>query len=135
MDKTIRVTILGREYPLRVSEAHEAFTRRVAELVDERIQAVEQQAPGHPDLTHAIIAAMSLAEELLTAQEHGGPAAGENGAAPGAGGAVEALQALEGQADALADRLEAALQNEAGAGPNPEGVSVVPAPPPTGGGA
>lgn len=124
MEKTIRVTILGREYPLRVDETHETFTRRVATFVDERIQAVERQAPGHPDLTHAVVAAMSLAEELLALQETGRSPSEE--AELTEGPAFDALRDLQAQAADLVDRLDAVLgAEEAFDASNPEGVTAV----------
>lgn len=142
MSITIRVTILGREYPLRVDPAHEAFTRRVAALVDERIRAVERQAPGHPDLTHAVIAAMSLAEELLRLRE-GRPEPQPAAPAPEREHAAvyrAQLRALAREAAALADRLDAALAASEDTSPkadgtNPGGGSDVSPPASVGGGA
>jgi cell division protein ZapA len=106
MEKTIRVSILGRVYPLRVEEADELFTRRVASLVDERARAMERQAPGHPDLTHLVIAALSLAEELIATQDQLDDALRTlEAAAPG----DDTIDRLAADADALADRLDAAL--------------------------
>jgi len=99
MDKTIRVSILGRTYPLRVEEGDEAFTRRVASMVDARAREMQRLAEGHPDLTHVVLAAMSLGEEALAAQDRD-----------------DALQSVAEDADALADRLDAALADHAGDG-------------------
>jgi cell division protein ZapA len=99
MEKTIRITILGRTYPLRVDEADEAFTRRVAAMVDERARQVKQQAPGHPDLTHVVLTALSLGEAMLTAQER-----------------LVSVERIAEDAEALADRLESALVGPAGDG-------------------
>lgn len=123
MDKTIRVSIYGRSYPLRVREQDEPFTRRVAALVDERIRTMERQAPGHPDLTASVIASLSIAEELLSAREELDALKGELAAArltsPLPGGDTERLAS---EADALADRLDAVLGPfTSGDGAIPEG--------------
>jgi cell division protein ZapA (FtsZ GTPase activity inhibitor) len=99
MEKTIRVTVHGRTYPLRVAASDEAFTRRVADMVDARMKSMGQQVPGQPDLTHAVLAALSIGEELVAAQQQ-----------------LENLQHLADDADALAERLEAALDAPAGDG-------------------
>jgi cell division protein ZapA len=67
-EKSIRVQILNREYPLRVRPEDEHSTRTVAALVDERMQAIRAQVPGEPDLTVAVLAAMALAEEMTAHQ-------------------------------------------------------------------
>ncbi len=66
MDKSIRVRILDREYPLRVRSENEARTREIAVLVDARMQAIRKQIPTEPDLTVAIMAALAIAEELAS---------------------------------------------------------------------
>jgi cell division protein ZapA len=94
MEKTIRVTILGRPYPLRVEEQHEDFTTRLAAMVEERAREVESHAPGYTPLTHMALTALSLGEELLTLRDQ-----------------LQSLRQIEDQADALAARLDAALDN------------------------
>ncbi len=61
---SLRVEILGHEYPLRVDEADEAFTREVAAYVDERMQSFRNDVPGVSDMTHAVLSALAIAEEL-----------------------------------------------------------------------
>ena len=96
---SIRVRILDREYPLRVSSGDEAYTVHLAQLVDERVRRLRQALPAQPDLTHAVLACLELTEELFTARaEH------------------DRLQALvEVEAEALGQRLDRAL------GTRPEG--------------
>ncbi len=62
--KSIRVTILGREYPLRVSPDDEAYTRSLAKSVDDRLSRMRNNIPTQPDLTHAVIGALEMASEL-----------------------------------------------------------------------
>lgn len=64
MDKSIRVTILDREYPLRVKEDEETRARNVAARVEERMQAIRRRLPAEPDLTVAVMAAMAIADDL-----------------------------------------------------------------------
>jgi cell division protein ZapA len=64
MDKSIRVTILEREYPLRVSVDEEARARAIAGRVEERMQSIRRRLPTESDLTIAVMAAMAIADEL-----------------------------------------------------------------------
>lgn len=96
---SIRVRILDREYPLRVSPGDEAYTVHLAQMVDERIRRLRQALPSQPDITHAVLACLELTEELFTARaDH------------------DRLQAhVEVEAEALGARLDKAL------GVRPEG--------------
>lgn len=62
--KSLRVEILDHEYPLRVSDEDEAFTRDVAAYVDERMRAIRNEVAGVSDLTYAVLGALAIAEEL-----------------------------------------------------------------------
>ena len=66
--KSIRVTILGREYPLRVAPADEAYTLHLASTVNERLTRLRNNIPTHPDLTHAVIGALDSAEVVWVAR-------------------------------------------------------------------
>lgn len=68
MDKAIRVVILGREYPLRVQEDTEESTRAAAAIVDARMQAFRQGHPAQSDVVTAVVAALSLADDLQAAR-------------------------------------------------------------------
>jgi cell division protein ZapA len=65
---SIRVRVLDREYPLRVAPGDEDYTIHLAQRVDERMQALRHALPTQPDLTHAVLAALELAEELFAAR-------------------------------------------------------------------
>ena len=69
MEKSIRVRLLGREYPLIVREEDEALTRDMAAYVDAKMQAFKTEHPEQPDLVTAVVTALALAEELYTAKE------------------------------------------------------------------
>ncbi len=91
--KSLRVEILGHEYPLRVAEEDEALTREVATYVDERMRSFRNQVPGVSDMTHAVLSALAIAEELHVTQAE-----------------LERLRrAVNTDADALADRLDVVL--------------------------
>jgi cell division protein ZapA len=62
--KSIRVTVLGQEYALRVREEDEMHTRRIAEEVDARMRAFREAHPEQAELTTAVIIALGLADEL-----------------------------------------------------------------------
>ncbi|HYE94974.1 MAG TPA: cell division protein ZapA [Rubricoccaceae bacterium] len=99
---SIRVRILDREYPLRVAPADEAYMRHLAQLVDERLQRIRQGLPTQPDLTHAVLGALEIAEELFMARAE-----------------TDRFRAqVELDAAALTDRLDALLASEDG-GPKP----------------
>jgi len=66
MDKSIRIKILDREYPLRVSVENETRTREIAAAVDARMQSIRKHIPTEPDLTVAIMAALAYGEELAS---------------------------------------------------------------------
>lgn len=56
---------MGRTYPLRVDPSDEDYMRDIASFVDEKMQTVRENFPGQPELTSAVIAALSIAEELM----------------------------------------------------------------------
>jgi cell division protein ZapA len=98
--KSIRVRVLDKEYPLRVHPADEAYTQHLAQLVDERLRRLRQGIPNQPDLTHAVIGALEMAEELYAARAE-----------------IDRLRAqVEIEAKALAARLDAALDAAQGDG-------------------
>ena len=90
---SIRVRILDRDYPLRVAPGDEDYTLHLAQRVDERLRRLRSQLPSQPDLTHAVLAALALAEELYAARAE-----------------TDRLKArVELESASLADRLDAAL--------------------------
>ena len=102
---SIRVRILDREYPLRVAPGDEDYTVHLAARIDERLRRMRSQLPAQPDMTHAVLVALELAEELYAARAE-----------------TDRLRArLEIESAALADRLDAALADGDGAtGSEPE---------------
>jgi cell division protein ZapA len=66
--RSVRVRVLDKDYPLRVAPADEAYTQHLASIVDERMRRIRRGIPAQPDLTHAVIGALQLAEELFAAR-------------------------------------------------------------------
>lgn len=90
---SIRVLVLDREYPLRVHPADAGYTQHLAQLVDARLRRIREGIPNQPDLTHAVIGALEMAEELYAARAE-----------------IDRLQAqVEVEAKALAALLDAVL--------------------------
>lgn len=95
--KSLRVEILDHEYPLRVSEQDEAFTKRLAAYVDGRMRQVQSEISGVSDLTYAVLGALAIAEELHLVRDE-----------------LQRLRAaVDADADALAGRLDAVLDADA----------------------
>ncbi len=65
-EKSVRVKILDRDYPLRIAASDEAYTYHLATMVDERLRRLRADIPMQPDLTHAVIGAMEIAGELYS---------------------------------------------------------------------
>lgn len=90
---SVRVRILDRDYPLRVAAGDEDYTVHLAARVDDRIRKLRSQLPMQPDLTHMVLTALELAEELYAARAE-----------------TDRLRArLEIEATAMAEQLDAAL--------------------------
>ncbi len=66
--RSVRVRVLDKDYPLRVAPTDEAYTQHLASVVDERMRRIRRGIPAQPDLTHAVIGALQLAEELFAAR-------------------------------------------------------------------
>ena len=64
-DTTVRVTILGQEYPIR-ADADAEYIRGIAAFLDDRLRAVYQTEPSRPLLKIAILTALNLSDELFT---------------------------------------------------------------------
>lgn len=69
MANTIKVTILGREYALRVREESETVTRELATFIDRRMTSFKQAHPEQSELTAAIITALAIAEDLYALRQ------------------------------------------------------------------
>ena len=65
--KSIKVKILGSEYPLRGES--EDLTKRVAGYVDEMIQSIYARIPEQQPLTVAVLSALNITEDLFKERE------------------------------------------------------------------
>ncbi|MGN8225089.1 MULTISPECIES: cell division protein ZapA [unclassified Gracilimonas] len=66
--KSIKVTILGKQYPLKVEDHEEESMVRICKFVDERFKTYRQQLVKQPESTVMVLAALSIAEELFEAR-------------------------------------------------------------------
>jgi cell division protein ZapA len=66
--KSVTVRILGEEHTIRAA-AEPAWTKRCAKLVDERIQELRSRAGLIESHRLAILAALSIADELLQTKD------------------------------------------------------------------
>lgn len=65
MVQSIKVTILGKQIPLKVRESEIDNTRRIAAYVDEKLRLFRNKLSSQPDSTVMILTCLSIAEELF----------------------------------------------------------------------
>lgn len=65
----VRISLLGKEYTLRVAEGKEAATEEMAAYLDEKLQAFKSAHPEQSDLTAAVITALAVTEDLFLERE------------------------------------------------------------------
>jgi cell division protein ZapA len=63
--KSIKVTILEKQYPLRVEESEEETMHQIADYVDGEIRQYKAELSKQPESTAMVLAALSIAEELF----------------------------------------------------------------------
>ena len=66
--KSIKVTILGKQYPLKVEDSEEENMVRICKYVDDRFRKYREQLVKQPESTVMSLAALSIAEELFEAR-------------------------------------------------------------------
>lgn len=71
---SIRVTILGKVYPLRVEPGEEQAMMDIASYVDERFRLFKKELSTQPEQTIMVLACLSIAEELFTQKRQNGSA-------------------------------------------------------------
>lgn len=106
MEKSIRIRILGRDYPLRVRDGEEALTRDIAAYVNTKMEAFRDAHPEQSDLTTAVITALAIAEELYATWENEDQAQADLDAKLGA--LSDTLDAALGEASGVASSAESA---------------------------
>lgn len=63
--ESIKVTILGKQIPLKVHNSEVENTRKIASYVDEKFKLFRNQFSNQPDSTIMILACLSITEELF----------------------------------------------------------------------
>ncbi|NBW70062.1 MAG: cell division protein ZapA [Bacteroidetes bacterium] len=63
--KSLKVSILGKQYPLMVEDHEEENMLNICRYVDEKFQEYRQQLLKQPESTVMVLAALSIAEELF----------------------------------------------------------------------
>ncbi len=63
--QAIKVTILGKQIPLKVEDGEVESMKRIADFVDEKFRMYRQELTNQPDSTAMILAALSIAGELF----------------------------------------------------------------------
>lgn len=65
MMQSIKVTVLGKQIPLKVEEEEVENTRKIAQYVDDKFKVYRNQLSNQPDSTIMILACLSVAEEVF----------------------------------------------------------------------
>ncbi len=68
MAQTVKVTILGAEYPLRSND--EALTQQLAQDVDAQLRELQSKLPSQSTTTLAILSALNFAEQEAHTKEN-----------------------------------------------------------------
>lgn len=63
--KSIKITILGKQYPLKVEDSEEETMMRISQYVDEKFRQYKKELSKQPETTVMVLAALSIAEELF----------------------------------------------------------------------
>ncbi|MFH5833584.1 cell division protein ZapA [Halalkalibaculum sp. DA3122] len=63
--KSIKINVLGKQYPIKVEESEEETMRRIAQYVDDRFMQYKKELKKQPESTVMVLAALSLAEEIF----------------------------------------------------------------------
>ncbi len=71
--KSIKVTILGKQYPLKINEGDEELMQQIADYVDKRFYDFRKALLNQSESTIMVLACLSIAEELFMANESGKP--------------------------------------------------------------
>ncbi len=67
--KSIKVTILGKQYPLKINEGDEELMQQIADYVDKRFYDFRKALLNQSESTIMVLACLSIAEELFMANE------------------------------------------------------------------
>jgi len=67
--QSIKVSILGKQIPLKVEDGNVESMKKIAGYVDEKFRMYRQQLTNQPDSTAMILASLSIAGELFELRE------------------------------------------------------------------
>ncbi len=67
--KSIKVSILGKQYPLKINEGDEEMMYQIAEYVDKRFHDFRKALINQSEPTIMVLASLSIAEELFMYNE------------------------------------------------------------------
>lgn len=70
--KSIKVSILGRQYALRIEEDDEEMMLEMVEYVDRRFKQFKKQLTKQNETTIMVMATLSITEELFQLQKEAG---------------------------------------------------------------
>ncbi|MDZ7714804.1 MAG: cell division protein ZapA [Balneolaceae bacterium] len=63
--KSIKITILGKQYPLKVEDSEVETMKRISQYVDEKFRQYKKELSKQPETTVMVLASLSIAEELF----------------------------------------------------------------------
>lgn len=63
--KSIKVSILGKQYPLKINEGDEEMMNKIAGYVDKRFHDFRKALVNQSESTIMVLACLSIAEELF----------------------------------------------------------------------
>lgn len=63
--QSIKVTVLGKQIPLKVEDGEVESMKKIASFVDEKFKLYRQELTNQPDSTAMILASLSIAGELF----------------------------------------------------------------------
>ena len=63
--QSIKITILGKQYPLKVEDSEVDTMMRISQYVDEKFRQYKKELHKQPETTVMVLAALSIAEELF----------------------------------------------------------------------
>ena len=67
--KSIKIEILGKQYPIKVEEGEEENKQQIASFVDRRFKQFSRRLTGQSDALVRTMASLSIAEELFEERE------------------------------------------------------------------
>lgn len=76
--KSIKVSILGKQYPLKINEGDEEMMYQIAEYVDKRFYDFRKALLNQSESTIMVLACLSITEELFLMNEGSEPDNSQN---------------------------------------------------------